>query len=218
MTTTKVRKFHCVQGCSDCCIHREYYPSVKYGKIGVLVLPQEKDAIERLAKKLEIGIRIVPRLAIGKNAPEKIIAYQMMGKNKDGDLCPFLDVTNAAAARSPHGGYQCRIYKERPLACRAYPVIDAATATTRALTGAAFAEYSSTSAILDGHCQFCRKFSTEKASTEGLQQEIEALSKIKASVAPEAGLRIWRYATGVARPEDRENLLPEGWVSEEEAC
>jgi hypothetical protein len=40
------KRFECVQGCSDCCIYREYYPSIEYGKIGVLVLPEEKAAIE----------------------------------------------------------------------------------------------------------------------------------------------------------------------------
>src|ERR687885_122863 len=94
------KKFSCVQGCSDCCIFREYYPSVEYGKIGVLVLPKEKAAVERLANNLGIGVRIIPRLAVGKNSPERIIAYQMMGKNEDGDLCPFLEVESEE--RSPH--------------------------------------------------------------------------------------------------------------------
>ncbi|MGH9989508.1 MAG: YkgJ family cysteine cluster protein, partial [Nitrososphaera sp.] len=78
------KKFSCVQGCSDCCIYREYYPSFEYGKIGVLVLPEEKAAIERLAKNMGVRVRIIPRLAVGKNSPDKIIAYQMMGKNEDG--------------------------------------------------------------------------------------------------------------------------------------
>ncbi|MBD0299310.1 MAG: YkgJ family cysteine cluster protein, partial [Nitrososphaera sp.] len=54
------KKFSCVQGCSDCCIYREYYPSVEYGKIGVLVLPEEKAAIERVAKNKGIRVRIIP--------------------------------------------------------------------------------------------------------------------------------------------------------------
>jgi Fe-S-cluster containining protein len=180
-----------VQGCSDCCIYREHYPSVEYGKIGVLLLPEEKEAIEKLAKKLKIKVKIIPRLAVGKEFPETIIAYQMMGKNPDGDLCPFLDTESDE--RSHHGGLSCRIYSERPLACRAYPVIDAGRVAT-----------------LDGHCQFCKKFST-KAASEGLQHEIEALAKIKESVT--AGKKqVWRYATATGRPGDI--LLPEGWVAE----
>ena len=41
-----LKKFKCVDGCSDCCNYREYYPSVEYGKIGVLILPDEKFRIE----------------------------------------------------------------------------------------------------------------------------------------------------------------------------
>ncbi len=189
------RKFRCVDGCSDCCINREYYPSVEYGKIGVLVLPEEKPALERLARKKNVDLKIIPRIAVGRGSPEKIIAYQMMGKKEDGDLCPFLDTESGD--RSPHGGFSCAIYSDRPLACRAYPVIDAGRA-----------------AELDGHCQFCRKFETTGASAAGLQSEIEALAKIKASVTAGEELHVWRYATATGNSQDREKLLPKGWVIE----
>ncbi len=187
------KKFNCVQGCSDCCIYREYYPSIEYGKIGVLVLPEEKAAIERLANSIGIKVRIIPRLAVGKKSPEKIIAYQMMGKNEDGDLCPFLDVEGKE--RSAHGGFKCKIYSDRPLACRAYPVIDAVDKSAR----------------FDPHCKFCKKFSTTKASSEGLQQEIEALAKIRAHVTADDDVSIWRYATATGRSN---GLLSEGWILE----
>jgi uncharacterized protein len=187
------KKFNCIQGCSDCCIYRDYYPSVEYGKIGVLVLPKEKTAIERLAKSMGIRVRIIPRLAVGKSSPEKIIAYQMMGKNDDGDLCPFLDVESKE--RSDHGGFKCKIYSDRPLACRAYPVIEAKQKTAR----------------FDSHCQFCKKFSRTKASSEGLQREFEALAEIRASVIADNDVSIWRYATAVGKSSD---LLSEGWVRE----
>ncbi len=187
------KKFRCVQGCSDCCIYREYYPSVEYGKIGVLVLPEEKTAIERLAKEMDVRVRIIPRLAIGKDSPEKIIAYQMMGKNEDGNLCPFLDIESKE--RSPHGGFNCKIYSDRPLACRAYPVIDATCKT----------------ATLDSHCRFCKKFSTTESRSQGLQQEIEALAKIKTTVTADNAVSVWRYATATGGSND---LLAEGWVLE----
>ena len=187
------KKFSCVQGCSDCCIYRDYYPSIEYGKIGVLVLPEEKAAIERLANNIGIKVRIIPRLAVGKNSPEKVIAYQMMGKNEDGDLCPFLDVESNE--RSAHGGFICKIYSDRPLACRAYPVIDTVDKSARC----------------DPHCQFCKKFSTTKASSEGLQQEIEALAKIRARVTADDDVSIWRYATATGRSN---GLLSEGWILE----
>ena len=188
------KKFCCVQGCSDCCIFREYYPSVEYGKIGVLLLPEEKASVERLAKNLRTKVRIIPRLAVGKNSPERIIAYQMMGKNEDGDLCPFLEVESKE--RSPHGGFKCKIYSDRPLACRAYPVIDVLGNTAR----------------FDPHCQFCKKFSTSKARSEGLQRETEALAKIRANVtANDDDISIWRYATATGKSN---GLQPEGWILE----
>jgi Fe-S-cluster containining protein len=187
------RRFRCVQGCSDCCIYREYYPHVQYGKIGVLVLPEEKAAIERLAKEMGLRVRIIPRLAVGKDSPEKIIAYQMMGKNDDGNLCPFLDTEDNE--KSPHGGFKCKIYSDRPLACRAYPVMDATYKT----------------AIFDSHCQFCKKFSVTEASNRDLQQEIEALAKIKATVTAEKDVSVWRYATATGGSNE---LLSEGWVLE----
>ncbi|HXG07165.1 MAG TPA: YkgJ family cysteine cluster protein, partial [Nitrososphaera sp.] len=198
-----MRKFSCVQGCSDCCIYRQHYPSPEYGKIGVLLLPEEKATIERLAKKLGINVKILPRLAIGREFPEKVIAYQLMGKNPDGDLCPFLDVEGNE--KSPHGGYNCKIYSERPLACRAYPVIDV-----------------SKSARLDDHCQFCKKFSTSNVAKDGIQKEIEALAKIQASVTVRNGddgnnnsssdnsSNVWRYATATGAPNGNAIMLPEG--------
>ena len=187
------KKFRCVQGCSDCCIYRDFYPTVEYGKIGVLVLPEEKAAVEHLAKKMGVRVRIIPRLAVGKCSPEKVIAYQMMGKNEDGDLCPFLDIESNE--RSGHGGFKCKIYSDRPLACRAYPVVDATYKT----------------AAFDSHCQFCKKFSTTEAGLQGLQQEIEALAKIKATVTANNDVSIWRYATATGESNE---LLPEGWVLE----
>jgi uncharacterized protein len=117
-----------------------------------------------------------------------------MGKNEDGDLCPFLEVESKE--RSPHGGFKCKIYSDRPLACRAYPVIDVLGNTAR----------------FDPHCQFCKKFSTSKASSEGLQREIEALAKIRASVTvDDDDTSIWRYATATGKSN---GLQPEGWILE----
>jgi len=176
-------RFSCVQGCSDCCIYRDYYPTKEFGKIGVLLLPEEKARMENLARQKGISVRILPRLAIG-DKPEKIIAYQMMGI-EDGDWCPFLD----AEKESPHGGHSCSIYEERPLACAAYPVIDAGKVAT-----------------LDPHCQFCKKHS-QTARLDGLQGELEALSKIQSKVRSE-NKRVWRYATATGQ----DAVFPEGWV------
>src|SRR5215207_5972515 len=155
------KKFSCVQGCSDCCIFREYYPSVEYGKIGVLVLPEEKASIERLAKNLSTRVRIILRLAVGKNSPERIIAYQMMGKNEDGDLCPFLEIESKE--RSPHGGFKCKIYSDRPLACRAYPVVDVVDKTAK----------------FDPHCQFCRNSRLAKLAAKDCSEKLKHLRRLE---------------------------------------
>jgi Fe-S-cluster containining protein len=188
------RKFSCIQGCSDCCVFREYYPSSKFGKIGVFLLPEELSNLQDQALSKGIAVKIVPRIAVGKISPERIVAFQMMGKNEDGDLCPFLDVESGQ--RSPHGGFACKIYENRPLACRAYPLID-----------------QSKDASLDQHCRFCKEFSTATAESESLRRESRALDKIKKETAVKDGsLRIWRYATATGKSEDKGKMLPEGWV------
>jgi Fe-S-cluster containining protein len=193
-----LKKFSCVNDCSDCCIYRDYYPSVEYGKIGVLILPEEKSRIEEVAWNMGVEVKIIPRLGFGKNAkgdgPKKIIAYQMVGKNIDGDLCPFLGIESSQ--RSPQGGFKCRIYKQRPFACRAYPVID---------------NENSKSVLLDNKCLFCKKFSMD-ADKDGLQREIEALTKIKAEIYVDKKTEVWRYATAIGDMKNKSKFLPEGWV------
>jgi Fe-S-cluster containining protein len=190
-------QFKCVEGCSDCCIYREYYPDKSYGKIGVLILQSEKERIEQLAKSLGKTIKILPRIGVGTEKrnredvkPKRVIAYQLMGVRNDGDLCPFLDVDSNE--RSPHGGYKCMIYENRPLACRAYPVIE-----------------SSKEVKLDGKCQFCKSCS---GNVEGLQNEIEALASIQQAVRSDEK-DVWRYATGVGNEEDKD-MVRKGWILE----
>jgi Fe-S-cluster containining protein len=191
------RKFSCIEDCSDCCIYREYYPSIEYGKTGVLILPEEKSKIEDQMKITEIEAKIIPRLGIGKNhngdGPKRILAYQMMGKNADGNLCPFLEIENPQ--RSPHGGFRCKIYENRPLACHAYPVLQENNNTVE----------------LDSKCQFCQKFSLPY-DRETLHDEVEALTKIKAEFFVDEKIEIWRYATGIGDEKIKHKLLPEGWV------
>lgn len=190
------RDFKCVQGCSDCCIYREYYPTVRFGKIGVLLLPDEVAPIREQALKKGVNIRILPRIATGRELPDRMVAYQMMGKSEDGDLCPFLETESGD--RSPHGGFACGIYDNRPRACRAYPLLDNPNPT------------------LDEHCKFCREHSTTSASGESMAAEIEALNEIKqATQVSDNAVRVWRYATATGRAEDRDKMLTEGWVIEE---
>jgi Fe-S-cluster containining protein len=199
-----LRKFSCISECSDCCINREYYPSTEYGKIGVLILPDEKQKIERYAKEMGLVITILPRLGIGLNrsrsGPRTIIAYQLMGKESDGNVCPFLDLENSQ--RSPHGGFKCKIYDKKPIACTAYPVNleDKRTVT------------------LDNKCRFCQDNKNEqmtgctKADKSGLEREVQALRKIQKSMRADEITDVWRYATRIGEQEKQSKFYPQGWV------
>ena len=183
-------EFRCIEECSQCCIEREYYPSKEFGKIGVLILPEEKERIEELGKIKGIKIKILPRIGISKKTdlyPTKILAYQMMGIEENGNTCPFLDTEGDS--KSPHGGYPCKIYKSRPLACMTYPLIE------------------SEPIILDEKCKFCK----EKGSADqNLDSEIESLLKIKEEMSTDAQI-IWRYATEIGEIKDKE-ILKQGWI------
>ena len=186
-------EFRCIDDCSQCCIEREYYPSKKFGKIGVLILPEEKERIEKLAKSNGLEIKILPRIGISEDknsTPTKILAYQMMGIEKNGNTCPFLDTDSGK--KSPHGGFPCRIYKERPLACMTYPLIELDPIT------------------LDEKCKFCKEHG---AADKNLNSEIESLLKIKEKMNTNASF-IWRFATKVGEPEDQQ-ILESGWILEE---
>lgn len=188
--------FGCLEGCSDCCIYRQYFPSVKYGKIGVLLLPEEKSAMERTAKALKTKISILPRIGISAKkdieAPEEILAYQLMGNSTNGNYCPFLDLTTQR--RAPHGGYICKIYDSRPLACKAYPVISE----------------SKNSLSLDLQCTFTCKYGPSCAPYM-MENEIVALRRIKGSMNSGHESNVWRYATSVGEKKFRKHFLPAGW-------
>lgn len=183
--------FNCVQDCSQCCIEREYYPSKKFGKIGVLLLPEEKEKIHALAKEHNVDVTILPRIGISyqSGAQPEVIAYQMMGVEENGNTCPFLDTKSGK--KSPHGGFPCGIYEQRPLACRAYPLSD-----TEPIK-------------LDSKCKFCQNHGSV---TGNLASETESLIKIKIKMSTDAPI-IWRYATGVGEAEDMPDI-EKGWIAE----
>ena len=186
-------KFQCVSECSQCCIERQYYPSKKFGKIGVLILPEERPKIQSLANLLGIKISILPRIGVSdKDDPTTIttLAYQLMGVCADGNTCPFLDIKSGN--KSPHMGYPCMIYADRPLACRAYPLND-----THPIT-------------LDEKCKFCKEC---KTADENLEVEMESLLKIKKQMTTGAPY-IWRFATGVGESADDGAFLKPGWIRE----
>ena len=186
-------EFRCIQDCSQCCIEREYYPTKKFGKIGVLILPEEKERIEQLAKTNGLKITILPRIGVSEkkdSSPTKILAYQLMGIEQNGNTCPFLDTETSA--RSPHGGFPCKIYNNRPLACMTYPLIESDPIT------------------LDQKCKFCKE---HDSADQNLNSEIESLLKIKTKMTTDAPF-IWRFATGVGEESDKKQIET-GWILEE---
>ncbi len=189
-------EFGCVQDCSQCCIQREYYPSTKFGKIGVLVLPQEKKRIEEMAARRGISITIIPRIGTSDSpndgGPSRIIAYQMMGRDDNGDTCPFLDTESDK--RSGHGGYTCGIYDDRPLACAAYPLIGTDPPK------------------LDQKCRFCTECGT--TADGNLDSEARALAVIAGGTRAESSCTVWRYATGVGEKKDA-RAIKKGWMTED---
>ncbi len=180
-------KFKCVDECAECCIDRRYYPEIRFGKIGVILLGDEKIKIEHLAREHGIDVNILPRIGISDDIDKtpETLAYQLMGKDKDGDLCPFLDKDK----RSPHGGFACTIYNDRPLACRAYPLIE------------------SDPIELDRECKFCKECGVPDRD---LDSEIESLLKIKSAMHTHA-LYIWRFATGIGEDKHRDHF-EHGWI------
>ena len=186
-------EFGCIEDCSQCCIEREYYPSKEFGKIGVLILPEEKERIEKLARKNQLKIQILPRIGVSGSRdiePTKVLAYQLMGSEQNGNTCPFLDTSGEN--KSPHGGFPCKIYKERPLACMAYPLIE------------------SEPIMLDQKCKFCKEYGN---ADENLTSEIESLLKIKEKMIPDVSV-IWRFATNIGNPEDQ-GIMKSGWILED---
>ncbi|MDA7960386.1 MAG: YkgJ family cysteine cluster protein [Nitrosopumilus sp.] len=186
--------FSCVEDCSDCCVRREYHPTRRHGKVGVLLLPGEVGRVRELAAGMGLRAEILPRIGVSGDGGLRVIAYQLMGIDGNGDTCPFL-----GDGRSPHGGRACTIYGERPLACRAYP-----------LSGL-------DPVRLDAKCRFCGECGA-KGGEDGLAEvgvdgglggEEEALREIIGRTA--AGGRVWRYATGTCEPGD-EHLVCRGWI------
>ena len=186
-------EFRCIEECSQCCVEREYYPSKKYGKIGVLIIPEEKEKIEELSNNLGLNVKIIPRIGTSENKKSiqpKILAYQMMGIEKNGNTCPFLDTKSGG--KSPHGGFPCKIYDNRPMACRTYPLIESEPIT------------------LDQKCKFCKENGN---ADKNLNSEIESLVKIKERMNTEDPF-IWRFASGIGEDEDKE-IIESGWILEE---
>lgn len=183
--------FECISQCAQCCIKRDYYPSKRFGKIGVLLLPGEVEDVKRHAGRVKTDVTILPRVAVSDGeGPRQVLAYQMMGRDPNGDTCPFLDTESDS--RSPHGGYTCKIYSDRPLACRAYPLVGMDPVR------------------IDESCKFCQECGQPGSN---LDSESAALVRIRSHVRAGRST-VWRYATGVGEPQDGD-IIETGWIRDE---
>ena len=231
--------FHCISRCNVCCVIRDYPKIYSVRDIGtgeqVPIRPEslgkegmveveawELPKILKLIKKMKgrvdeegkpIEYRILPARAVSApeaSAPETIISYWLMGRDEDGDTCPFLS-TPAENRRTGDGTLKCLIYEERPLQCRAYPVHLVYTDRT---TG-------DKSASLDQGCQWVM----EKAmGGETFVEHPFPLGRIKnldyGSLArlqsgnkfDSAKTTLWAYPTGVYGKNERPESVIDGWV------
>lgn len=120
-------KFTCKK-CANCCTFpkssekeikitntKSNKPSINLSPFnlkGLVLFPWEKEKLFSLSKKMGIEVKILPDNGFF-NQKEKIIAIYFYLLNIEGE-CPFLNRSKT-----------CRIYKNRPIICRAYPIVSA---------------------------------------------------------------------------------------------
>jgi Fe-S-cluster containining protein len=95
-----MKKFNC-HNCGECCLN--------FGTCGTLPLfNNEKKRYEKLAFDLEINVEFIPENVMIDNKTGVMICSNWGLK---GNPCPFLDKN-----------CQCRIYEDRALICKAFPI------------------------------------------------------------------------------------------------
>lgn len=93
-------KFKC-RKCGNCC--------TDFGELGTLpIFDDEKIIIKQLAEKIGISVEFIPENVM----MDEITGTMFCGNwGLKGNPCPFLDENNL-----------CKIYEERPLICKAFPI------------------------------------------------------------------------------------------------
>ncbi len=94
--------FSC-QGCGVCCKSRDD------AKFGMVVFDFEAKILLKKAKELNIDLKLEPCISFSdkKSQKEIILSYKL-----EDDVCPFYK-------------NKCVIYKDRPILCRAFPILTA---------------------------------------------------------------------------------------------
>jgi len=100
----EIAVFHC-QRCTNCCknLFKEQEKS-----FGLTLFDFEAEILKKKAKKEKISLSLKPVNFIADKVSKKAIVLLWNIENKE---CPFLDKK------------QCIIYENRPLVCRAFPVV-----------------------------------------------------------------------------------------------
>ena len=122
--------FVCTQ-CGECCHIREdkyftqkeeeEYKKYMYKSFGIIYLaglheitisiwPEEKESLEKEAKKKKTELKIRPKRAVYNSKTNQLI---MLDYFIDHETCPFFDKKKK----------QCTVYESRPLICRSYPLL-----------------------------------------------------------------------------------------------
>ncbi len=230
-------KFQCFDDCADCCIWRGYYcppnsiklnlTTGKYegadykilGKRGVELeptkIPRLKKLIKKLGKRVDesgklIEYTILPCVGLGEKdskQPKSIETYQLMGRTKEGDICPFLSTMNENL-RTDAGSLKCLIYENRPLICQCYPV----SSVLRNEKGQQFA-------TVDLGCKWVthnfQKWMAEpfpRYEIVGLNYDGIIKKQTKFRKGVDETKTLWLYATGVHNHDDPEPPCI-GWVN-----
>ncbi|HVP23314.1 MAG TPA: YkgJ family cysteine cluster protein, partial [Conexivisphaerales archaeon] len=235
----KALPFRCVDGCSVCCVIRDY-PRIyavrdlssgrtvvidprSLGKEGMVELEAwEMPKIAKLARKLRnrvdekgnrISYRFLPAWGLGPKGakgPDSVISYWLMGRDEDGEICPFLS-TEAENSRTANGTLRCLIYEERPLQCRAYPVH---AVSIDKITGEKMVE-------LDQGCQWVMEMEISGESRvagpfpQELMKEMDygAFARLQSEsrIDPRAN-SLWVHPTGVFERGEKPGKVFDGWM------
>ena len=232
-------QFRCVSRCTVCCVIRDYprisairdqatgrpipIDPVMLGKEGMVEVEDwELPKLTKLARKLRsrmdesgkpIKYTFLPARGMsrrGASGPETVLSYWLMGRNDDGDMCPFLS-TPEENQRTEDGTLKCLIYEERPLQCRAYPVH--AYFTDR-LTGEKVVQ-------LDEGCQWVMEKEMQRDarvvgtipanSIRGLDYGSFARLRTGRKLDPRSMIQ-WAFPTGVYGEGEKPEHPLKGWV------
>lgn len=233
-------QFRCIQGCNDCCMWRGYQrisgfnagmetkdEMVTYdktlGKEGVVEieaweLPKVIKLIRKMRNRVDengrpIDYKILPARGVsakGKEAPEIIISYWLMGRDENGDICPFLSTTTENQ-RTVDGALRCLIYEDRPLRCRAYPLrevfVDGKTGIKMAWLDVGCQWVIEN--LLEGKDWLKKPFPLQRVRGIDYGATIRLQSRSGFDVNTTT---LWAYATGVYGKSDQPPEVYIGWV------